>query len=92
MPHADGSLHVLPPGLDAAAACMFSDAFPTAYECAAVPRPHAWLHGTRSIVFCSGAICTCAWALRICGKLGCQGLPCARVGCAESAVGLTGDL
>ena len=36
VPHADGSLHALPPGgLNDADACMFSDVFPTAYERAA---------------------------------------------------------
>ena len=35
MPHADGSLHPLPAGgFDGGAACMFSDVYPTSYECA----------------------------------------------------------
>jgi len=39
VPHADGSLHALPPGgLSDADACMFSDVFPTAYECAAASQ------------------------------------------------------
>ena len=36
MPHADCGLHAVPPGLDDAAACMFSDIYPTSYECAAL--------------------------------------------------------
>ncbi len=38
VPHADCGLHAVPPGLDDAAACMFSDIYPTSYECAALHR------------------------------------------------------
>ncbi len=47
VPHADGSLHALPPGgLSDADACMFSDVFPTAYECATALQ-YFWISRTR---------------------------------------------
>ena len=56
VPHADGSLHALPPGgLSDADACMFSDVFPTAYECAA-PAAHAHITAVESVVGSAGLL------------------------------------
>jgi len=57
VPHADGSLHALPPGgLSDADACMFSDVFPTAYECAAPPRVPVRPRPTPLMFGCAGLL------------------------------------